>query len=168
MDITCGHFPLNHTEFQEEGFWSDFSESTFGVCLLPFILAEAQSWEEFGLVEKKSDYGQRIFKTLGNAFLSIDLEFLHALELGIGLECNVVGCWQAFASICKSRLGSFWEWEEMSRLWVRFYFLCPFLLSFFIRSFSLTFKMHLILIYFYPCRASWCHLAWFTLFRPMS
>lgn len=48
---------------------------------MPFILAEAQSWEEFGLVEQKSDYGQRVFKNLGNAFLSIDLEFLHALSL---------------------------------------------------------------------------------------
>lgn len=81
MGITGGRSPLNHTEFQEECFWSDFSESTFGVCLLPFILAEAQSWKEFGLVEKKSDYDQRLFKNLGKAVLSIDLEFLHDLSL---------------------------------------------------------------------------------------
>lgn len=51
------------------------------MCFLPFILAEAQSWKEFGLVEKKSDYDQRLFKNLGKAVLSIDLEFLHVLSL---------------------------------------------------------------------------------------
>lgn len=58
----------------------------WGVCLLPFIVAEAQNWEDFGLVEKKSDYDPRIFKHLGNAFLSIDLEFLHALS-SASAEC---------------------------------------------------------------------------------
>lgn len=59
---------------------------------MPFTLAEAQSWKEFGLVEKKSNYDQRIFKNLGNAFLSIDLEFLHALSLALAQCANEVGC----------------------------------------------------------------------------
>lgn len=50
---------------------------------MPFTLAKAQSWEEFGLAEKKSADDQRIFQNLGNAFLSIDLEFLHALSLAL-------------------------------------------------------------------------------------
>lgn len=80
MDIICEHFLVSQTEFQEECFWSDFSESTYRVRLLP---AEAQSWKEFWLVEKKSDYDPRIFKNLRNAFLSIDLEFPHALSLAL-------------------------------------------------------------------------------------
>lgn len=81
MDMPGRHSPLSHTEFQEERFPSDFSESTSGLCLLPLMLAEAQSWKKSGLVAKKSDYDQRLFKDLGNTFLSIGLEFLQAWSL---------------------------------------------------------------------------------------
>lgn len=133
MDIICAHFSLNHTEFQEECFWSDFSESTFGVCIMPFTLAKAQSWEEFGLFEKKSDYDQRLSKP--RKWISQHWSWISScLELGIGLVSNVAWCWQAFASwgifssICKSRACSFSEWEEISRLGIRLCFLFYFLL----------------------------------------
>lgn len=141
MGISGARSRVSHIEFQEECFCSDFSEPTFGVCLLPFAIVEARSWKEFALVEKKSDYNQRLFKNLGNVFLSIDLEFLHALSLALALTLKCGEVLTSFCKlgyfliICESILGSFWEGEEMSKLGIRFYFLFPFLLSFFTYSF---------------------------------
>ena len=113
MGITGARSRVSCIEFQEECFCSDFSEPTFGACLLPFAVAEAQSWKEFALVEKKSDYNKRLFKNLGNVFLSIDLEFLHALSLALALTHKCGGVLTSFCKlgyfliICKSILGSF-------------------------------------------------------------